>query len=53
MDVIDIVDTKIDVACSVPIILHNITYFPKGQYFVNISTKVNGIVTRHNSKSVI
>lgn len=52
IDVIDIVDTNIVVAWSVPIILHNAAYFPSGQNFVKISTNVNGIVTKHKTKSV-
>jgi hypothetical protein len=36
----------------VPIILHSTACRPIGQYFVNISTNVSGMVTRHNSRSV-
>ena len=52
MAVIEIVDTKILKACNMAIILHSIAHVPKGQYFESISINVNGIVTRHKSKSM-
>lgn len=51
MAVIEMVDTKILVACSVPIDLHRKGNRPIGQYLVRISTSVSGIVTRHSNKS--
>lgn len=51
--VMEMVDTKMLVACSVPIDLHRNGSRPIGQYLVSISTSVSGIVTRQSSKSVL
>lgn len=51
MAVMDIVDTKMQSACSMAIVLHRMEQDPKGQYLDRISINVNGMVTRHKSKS--
>lgn len=52
MAVMDIVDTKMLSACNIAIVLHRMAHEPYGQNFDRISISVNGMVTRHNSKSV-
>lgn len=47
------VETKIEVACKVPTNLHRKGWSPKGQYWDRSSTRVRGIVTRHNRRSEI
>jgi hypothetical protein len=47
----EIVETKMLVACRGPTILQMNTLFPRGKYLVMISIKVRGITTVHNSRS--